>query len=771
MPVKPFTFATAIVLAATLFMPGNAPQSAEPATTQADARGKPNRLVNELSPYLRQHAYNPVDWFAWGKEAFDKASRENKPIFLSVGYSTCHWCHVMEKESFSDPRIAAFLNKHFVSIKVDRERRPEVDETYMLATQILTRRGGWPNNVFMTPDLKPFHAVVYLPPKALMKIMQTISTGWTNRQSILKFRANRVSDLITRYMEDDAAAQEATPQALAKASQTLLSDFDDFNGGFGTAPKFPREMSLLFLLDQAARNQDRHALNAVTSTLDAMLNGGIHDHVAGGFHRYAIDNEWHVPHFEKMLYSQALVSQALTRAWQLTGNRRYRKAAIRTLDYAIEQMRHPNGGFMSAYDADSKDGEGTYYTYTYQELRTALGADFDIANKMFSVSESGNFSGRNIVYLSATPAELQASMKLSPRQFDEILDRIRTKLSTLRLKRERPHRDDKILASWNGLMIKALVDAATAFDRKDYAEHATRSAEFIWSSMDGSKAELKRTWYAGDADLPATQVDFALTALGFVAVSDLPGQGVWLERAKALANQMEQKFRDPKSGDFYLTASINTFIRPKLRVDSQIPSGNAVALELFASLAERDLAPKHVQRANRLLAALVGPALTAPKGSAYTLRAADRLLRGPIGPAKSLAKGKVKAMARQLPGNPGQIEVLLDIEPGWHINANKPLEDFFIPTEISSDGVIKPGSIRYPASRRRNLGFHDKELALFEGKVAITADLVNDADLHSSAQKVGGHQIKLSLQSCSDKVCLSPEQITLMLPKLTPQRE
>ena len=351
-----------------------------PAMAIAASEGRLNRLANEDSPYLRQHAKNPVDWYPWGKEAFEKARKENKPILLSVGYSTCHWCHVMERESYSDKDIAAVLNANFVAIKVDRERRPEVDETYMIATEMLNQAGGWPNNVFLTPELKPFAAVTYLPKPQFKELMEQINTHWRTNPGPIMGQAERVASVIAAYMSSRIEARAITPALLKNLVKQATANFDEFNGGIGVAPKFPQESLLLFLLEQAERNLNTRAREVALTTLDNMLLGGIRDHVGGGFHRYAVDPQWRVPHFEKMLYNQALISQALAQAYRMTGHERYATALRETLDHVVRDMQLPGGAFATAFDADSKTAtgekkEGTFFVWTPADITKALPAN------------------------------------------------------------------------------------------------------------------------------------------------------------------------------------------------------------------------------------------------------------------------------------------------------------------------------------------------------------------------------------------------------------
>ncbi len=713
-----------------------------------EAGRKPNRLIKEASPYLRQHAYNPVDWYPWGEEAFAKARKENKPILLSVGYSTCHWCHVMEKESYSDQGIADLLNNHFVPIKVDRERRPDVDETYMIATELLTQRGGWPNNVFLTPDLKPFYAGTYFPKNVFTNVLTTIQKSWESEQAIVKQDAEKIAGAISQVMTRRIAAAEITPKVLEGAANTLLKTVDSFYGGFSDAPKFPQENLLFFHLHIAERDGHKEALTAVRATLNGMLNGGIQDHIGGGFHRYSVDNEWRVPHFEKMLYNQAQIGRALLRAYRLTGEPRYQSAARRTLDFVLNEMTSAEGGFLSAFDADSEGGEGLYYLWTPDELKKVLKQDATFATKVFGVTKEGNFEGRNILHFPESPVDLAYELKLDEADFFSRINRLRKPLWKVRKKRTPPHRDDKIVMAWNGLMIAALAEASEILSEPRYLQAASKAANFLWTKMRNDKGVLFRAFFKGDAALQATQTDYAALALALIALYDATNDGDWLQRAEDVTAVMITRFEDKIAGDFYRTAETETFQRGKSRSDADTPSGNALALELFAKLMRRSRNPEYRRKGEALLAALSGLALQSVNSNAYGLMAADVFLRGETGPRQYLAKGTVRATG-MVDKEKNLLRVILDIAPGWHINAHKPLEDFFIPTELIIESGEEKSKITYPKPIRRKLDFHSKELALYEGRVEINAPFKK------------GAKINLRLQACSNKICLEPETVVM----------
>lgn len=756
--MRAILYATCLGLAAVLASP-----AVQAGATKAPG-AKANRLIHEASPYLRQHAYNPVDWYPWGEEAFAKARKEGKPILVSIGYSTCHWCHVMARESYSNPAIAKILNDNFVAIKVDRERRPDVDETYMLATELITRSGGWPNNVFLTPDLKPFMAGTYFPPDRFSALLEAIATHWQADRAPFEDDSRRIAEMISQIMSARMSAARITTETLKNARAELERGFDVFYGGFGAAPKFPQEPSLLFLLGLAERHGDAGALKTVTASLDGMLNGGIQDQVGGGFHRYATDNRWRVPHFEKMLYNQALIGLALVRAYRLTGSERYARAARRTFDFVLKDMTAPGGGFYSAFDADSAGEEGSFYVWTPDQIRAALKREqAEFAIQALGLSDTGNFAGRTILHLPLPIEDLADKMGLGVGPFLDRLRPIRATLAAVRAKRKWPDRDDKILTGWNGLMIRSLAEAGATLAEPRFSAAAVKAGNFLWQSLGAGRGRLKRAYFEGHAALEATQQDHALAALAFIALYDTTGNERWIDRAKTVVAAMNQRFLDGETGDYFMTAEKSTFARAKTRNDSATPSGNAIALEVLAKLSRRERDPKYAERATKLLAALSGVALKLPGSATSTLFAADELLNGEVGPSVYLAKGVVRARLSRAPGN--ELTLRLAIAKGWHINSNKPLEDFFIATEF---GLADPASgnltVTYPRHVLRRLGFHDKELAVYEGEVAIRARFAPNPPSGAPFATRLPTKVRLNLQACSNEICLEPEAIDISLP-------
>ena len=744
------------VIAFLLFFVLGVPQAFAVSGSEKQTR-KPNRLIDAASPYLRQHAYNPIDWYSWSDEAFEKARKENKPIFLSVGYSTCHWCHVMERESFENTAIADILNARYVAIKVDRERRPDVDETYMLATQLITGAGGWPNSVFLTPDRKPFYAGTYFPPDQFKDVLSQVAGYWLRQREALLSDADKMAETINTVMTRRIEAQEITPETLKAMADTLMKDFDHVYGGFGSAPKFPQEASLLFLLRLAEKDGNKDALNAVVQTLHAILNGGITDQAGGGFHRYAVDQKWLVPHFEKMLYNQALLTRALVQAHRLSGDERLASGARRALDYVLEDMTDEAGGFYSARDADSEGEEGTFYVWTETQIDEALSADDAVfAKKAYGITFEGNFeNGTNILNFARMPSQLAENLGLKESEFNDRIASIAKVLTDARSKREAPYRDEKILTAWNGMMISSFAQAAETLRDKRYEVAAVKAGKFLWEKLQvGGK--LKRIWFEGKSSLDAGQEDYAYAATGFISLYDLTHDKVWLERAETLVTTMVSEFRDEEAGDYFMTASASTFSRAKARTDAGTPSGNAVALEAFAKLVHRTRKPGHRVNGEALLAAISGLAVQSPSSNAYFLMAADMLLRGGAGARQFLSNGIVDATA-SLDRSGEALSVKLRIADGWHINSRTPLEDFFIPTALGISGADEKGVV-YPDHSVVQLRFHDKGVAVYEGEVEFKVAL--------AGQPKEAIFAKLEVQACSDKICLEPAQATLRIPVL-----
>ncbi|MFF2427581.1 thioredoxin domain-containing protein [Streptomyces mirabilis] len=595
----------------------------------------PNRLAHETSPYLLQHADNPVDWWPWSAEAFEEARERGVPVLLSVGYSSCHWCHVMAHESFEDEATAAYLNEHFVNVKVDREERPDVDAVYMEAVQAATGQGGWPMTVFLTPDAEPFYFGTYFPPAprhgmpSFRQVLEGVRGAWTDRRGeVAEVAGKIVRDLAEREMSF-GSGEVPGEEDLAGALLGLTREYDPSRGGFGGAPKFPPSMVIEFLLRHHARTGSEGALQMAQDTCERMARGGIYDQLGGGFARYSVDREWVVPHFEKMLYDNALLCRAYAHLWRTTGSELARRVALETADFMVGELRTNEGGFASALDADSDDGtgrhvEGAYYVWTPRQLREVLGAeDGELAARYFGVTEEGTFE--------------EGSSVLQLPQQDELFDAekvagIRRRLLAARAERPAPGRDDKIVAAWNGLAVAALAETGAYFDRPDLVDAAIAAADLLVRVHMDDRARLSRTSKDGQAGANAGVLeDYADVAEGFLALASVTGEGVWLEFAGFLLDQVIMQFTDPESGALYDTAADAERLirRPQDPTDNATPSGWSAAAGALLSYAAQTGVEPHRTAAERALGVVKALGPRAPRFIGWGLAVAEALLDGP----------------------------------------------------------------------------------------------------------------------------------------------
>ncbi|MER5802605.1 MULTISPECIES: thioredoxin domain-containing protein [Streptomyces] len=595
----------------------------------------PNRLAHETSPYLLQHADNPVDWWPWSAEAFEEARERGVPVLLSVGYSSCHWCHVMAHESFEDEATAAYLNEHFVNVKVDREERPDVDAVYMEAVQAATGQGGWPMTVFLTPDAEPFYFGTYFPPAprhgmpSFRQVLEGVRGAWTDRRGeVAEVAGKIVRDLAEREMSF-GSGEVPGEEDLAGALLGLTREYDASRGGFGGAPKFPPSMVIEFLLRHHARTGSEGALQMAQDTCERMARGGIYDQLGGGFARYSVDREWVVPHFEKMLYDNALLCRVYAHLWRTTGSELARRVALETADFMVGELRTNEGGFASALDADSDDGtgrhvEGAYYVWTPRQLREVLGAeDGELAARYFGVTEEGTFE--------------EGSSVLQLPQQDELFDAekvagIRRRLLAARAERPAPGRDDKIVAAWNGLAVAALAETGAYFDRPDLVDAAIAAADLLVRVHMDDRARLSRTSKDGQVGANAGVLeDYADVAEGFLALASVTGEGVWLEFAGFLLDQVIMQFTDPESGALYDTAADAERLirRPQDPTDNATPSGWSAAAGALLSYAAQTGAEPHRTAAERALGVVKALGPRAPRFIGWGLAVAEALLDGP----------------------------------------------------------------------------------------------------------------------------------------------
>jgi uncharacterized protein len=582
-----------------------------------------NRLARETSPYLLQHADNPVDWYPWGEEAFARARAEDRPILLSVGYSACHWCHVMEHESFEDPAVAEVMNRHFVNVKVDREERPDVDQIYMHAVQALTGHGGWPMTVFLTPDGAPFYGGTYFPPvdrhglPGFPRLLQALADAWRHRRDEVLRSGQQLRAELDRTGRLRPAEQLLTGEVLTTAFQHVGAQADEELGGVGSAPKFPQPMIWEFVLRYWKRTGNPTARTLLETTLTRMARGGIYDQLGGGFHRYSVDARWLVPHFEKMLYDNAQLAGLYLDAWLAFGVAEYRRVAEETLDYILREMTDPGGGFYSAQDADSEGEEGKFFVWTPDEIRARLGPDAEAALAYWGVDRGANFEGRNILWLPGEPAP-------------ERLASARRRLREAREQRIHPGRDDKVLASWNGLACRAFAEAGRALGRADYVDAAVENAGFLTTAL-RADGRLLRSWKAGEAKLRGYLEDHAMVAAGLLAVYQATFDRRWLDAARALADEMLRLFWDPDVEGFFDTGTDHErlIVRPRNLFDNAVPCGTSVAIETLLRLrvlTGEDRYERHALAALRPIADLMG---AHPMGFGRFLCALDFSL-GPV---------------------------------------------------------------------------------------------------------------------------------------------
>ncbi len=551
-----------------------------------------NHLAGESSPYLLQHARNPVNWYPWGDEALAKAKREDKPIFLSIGYMACHWCHVMENESFENQAIAALLNQHFVSIKVDREERPDLDRIYMEAVQTLTGSGGWPMSVFLTPELQPFYGGTYFPPEdrygriGFKTLITELARIWEKDRERVQENAAQITDVLRRP-PPPARNEPLDPKLLQETEEALARAFDPINGGFARAPKFPAPGALEFLLRRHRLTGSQTPLDMAVKTLAAMAEGGIYDQLGGGFHRYSVDEKWRVPHFEKTLYDNARLASVYTSAYLVTGEPLFKRIAVETIDFVLRELADESGGFHSTLDADSEGGEGKYYVWSEAEIDRALPGDLAGPLKLhFGVTAEGNVEGKNVLYVARARPELAARKPAFPKTPVAAVDKGRQVLLQIREKRVRPAKDDKQLTNWNALMIQTLAEAGAAFDNPRYVTAARRAAEWILDTMIENDT-LFHTFRNGKAGVPAFLDDYAYTARALLSLYEATQELAYLERADRLTHQMIARFHDPDAGGFFYTRADaqHLIVRRKALTDEALPAGNAVAAEVLFRLA------------------------------------------------------------------------------------------------------------------------------------------------------------------------------------------
>jgi uncharacterized protein len=774
----------------------------------ADPRPKAtaNRLAGETSPYLRLHAGNPVDWYPWGPEAFAKAKAEGKPIFLSVGYSSCHWCHVMERECFVNAAIAEYLNGHFVSIKVDREERPDVDQIYMTALQALGTGSGWPMSMFLTPDGRPFFGGTYFPPEdrdgfeGFPGILRRVDGAWREHRAELEKDSDRLVAVVRRVLSDapDRGRVPLSRDWVARGRAELAGQFDPVHGGFGydpespRRPKFPEPVNLVFLLDQHRRGlkgtlgTGPEPLAMVASTLDHMARGGIRDHLAGGYHRYATVRDWSVPHFEKMLYDNAQLASACLLAFEATGDGRRRREAEAVFAFVARTMTSPEGAFYSALDAESEGEEGRCYVWTRDEVARVLGGGDDASAfaRVYGLTTPPNFPGDRHVLLEPRPrGEQAAALGTTPEALEARLAPLRDRLLAARDRRPQPPRDDKVLTSWNGLMIAAYADGYRLLEDPACRRAAERAADFLLTHLRSPDGRLLRTYREGRAKLPAYLEDYAFLAHGLLRLHAATGDASRLAQARELTDRMVADFEDERQGGFFSTADGHEGLlaRPKDPHDGVLPGGNSVAIRNLVALAAATGEPRYLDAAGRALDAFSPRLSRSPAALPLMLVALDEYLdaRSAAGrpqaadagaardggdPAAAKVPAVVEAKAAPAPGavvGPGrtfEVVVTVAVKEGWHIYANPAGEASLRPTAIAlPDGQPATlAEVRYPPGEPLAgfPGAGDAEPAsVYRGEVTLRARVRLDDKAGPGPLTL---DLRLSYQACNDRACLAP---------------
>lgn len=799
-------------------------------TSQPEAKhAHSNRLSRETSPYLLLHAHNPIDWYSWGPEAFEKAKRDNKPIFLSIGYSSCFWCHVMERKVFSNETIAKYMNEHFVNIKVDREERPDVDDIYMTSLQVYFQAigspqgGGWPLSMFLTPQGKPFAGGTYFPPEddrgqtGFSTVIKRISEYWTNDQKGLEETAESLTRQVQLVMKPRLALASVTIERdlVAGVTKSLMDSYDSTYGGIDfhhaapTRPKFPVPAKLA-LLQYAAGNGDKDAEKIVLHTLDSISAGGIQDHLGGGFHRYSTDRLWHVPHFEKMLYDQAQLADVYIEAFHQTGNTEYRKTAEGVFRYLFREMTDPTGGFHSALDAETGGVEGEFYVWTRDEITKTLGRDeAEFFCKVYGLDEPKVFEHGYVLHLPKSLNDVAEELKISPASLDARLNTLRQQLLSLRDKRESLLKDDKILTSWNGLMIRALANTGRVLGNSKYTKAATKAAEFILSGMRDEKGRLHRTFRGKQAKLNAYLDDYAFLVEGLLALYRTTQDKKWLEVARQLTDDQIDLFWDKNGKGFFFTSHHHEELiaRTKNAYDAVLPSGNSVSVRNLIQLAQLTGEAKYQTYAEETLKVFAGNLKQTPSGTTNmalaigeyldafetqqkpptengenpeadeetSLRSRDDLQSVVLTVAAEAAGEEATSKKKKeelvtikaflsvdkLPSG-GQCKVVMQlfVKKGWHINANPPKPKFLKPTvfSISSKQNIKLTNIRYPKPKKFELEGFDETLSVYEGQVNIYGVLEIPANLTADTDEV---ELKVRYQACNDVQCFPPKTLKL----------
>jgi uncharacterized protein YyaL (SSP411 family) len=725
----------------------------QPRTRHIDEDGKAkfvNHLILSDSPYLLQHAHNPINWYSWSDEAFNKARTENKLIFLSIGYATCHWCHVMEEESFEDLEVAKLMNQYFIAIKVDREIQPDVDATFMNISQLTTGSGGWPLNVFLTPDGRSFLTDTYITKERLISVIPQLQHLWQNETG----KITALADLTVQMVDTIKSTQNAL-QVIAldqtifnKTTLSILDSFDEIQGGFGEAPKFPRESLQLFLLDEQKRNPSEDKLTAIITTLDAMATGGFYDVIGGGFHRYSVDNAWMVPHFEKMLYNQAQLSLLYTRAYQLTKKPLYKRIAEQTLNYVLKEMQNKKGGFFSATDADSEGEEGTFFIFSSSDLQSILNTEqYQQALKWFDLSKHTEFENKNVI-------RFHDVNQLQPTDYS-VVDAFIDKIYQARIQRVPPLTDNKVLLSWNALLIQSFIEAGQVFNNPHYLNTGINTAQYLFDQFYQNN-QLYRVSIDQRVSTPALFEDYVYFAQALLAVFDQTHEQVWLNRVEQLVQQMNTYFWDKQNFGFRMsTGKKHLNLSLKQIYDDALPSANGIAYQVLVKLSARTTNLDYATQAQQLLGAVSSLIKKDPYSYTSFIQGLNNVMNGELSTVQYAYQGRIRVHTQMLDNN--ELLVNLSLNPLWHINSNQPLQDSLIATKVinidAEHWTITKAS--YPKGELAKLGFSKEKISIYKGQIIIKLKLKNLSEHYIPPT------LKLSLQACSNKICLPPAIVML----------
>jgi len=798
--------------------PGDGTAVADPAA----ADGKPaakhpaNRLAKETSPYLLLHAHNPVDWYPWGSEAFAKAKKENKPIFLSIGYSSCYWCHVMERKVFMNAELAKLINRHFVCIKVDREERPDVDDIYMTALQLYFQAiksrqgGGWPLSMFLTPDGKPFAGGTYFPPEdkdgrlGFGTLLKRVVAVWKADEKGVRTNADRLTDMVKQAMRPRPVLTpvKLERKTVAGVTAAVIESHDtehggiDYSAGRANASKFPVPAKLELLQYAATKAGDKAAAKVLYHTLDRVAAGGIQDHLGGGFHRYSTDRYWHVPHFEKMLYDQAQLADVYVAAFQQTGKAAYREAAEGIFRFVLREMTDPKGGFYSALDAETEGIEGEYYVWSKKEIVRILGEkDAALFGRVYGLDEPKRFEHGYVLHLPKPLADVAKELKTPLPELKQRLAAMRAKLLSARGKRKPLLRDDKVLTSWNGLMIRAFAHAGRVLKEPKYTQAAKKAALFVLANMRDKDKRLLRTWRKGRAKLNAYVDDYAFFVAGLLALHETTGDEKWLNAARRLTDDQIRDYWSKVGGGFFFTPHHHEVLIARTRnaFDNVLPSGNAVSVRNLIRLARLTKETKYRQYAKDAIAPFASYFENYPRGTPHLALAVAEFLEAakkdgkPAGGAKqsnsAAASGEIVQVSGTSPnkknagpvqaraylsvdrlpvGGKCRIVVLLNVEKGWHINANPPKPKTAIATALSltSKAGVKLADVKYPRGHELKFDGADEPLSVYDGSVRIYGTLEIPKQV-AAGVKADEIELRIRYQACNDVKCLAPKTLKL----------